>query len=63
MGSNAFLSSFGMKPGDFDRTEGSVESDDGFVYEAWAPSSWWPENGWGFKESEEGTTMILFFCI
>lgn len=24
-----------MKPGDFDRTEGPIESDDGFVYEAW----------------------------
>ena len=35
MDSNAFLLSFGMKPGDFDRTEGPVESDDGFVYEAW----------------------------
>ena len=35
MDSNAFLLSFGMKPGDFDRTEGPIESDDGFVYEAW----------------------------
>lgn len=35
MDSNAFLLSFGMKPGDFDRAEGPIESDDGFVYEAW----------------------------
>ena len=35
MDSNAFLLSFGMKPGDFDRTEGPIESDDGFIYEAW----------------------------
>ena len=35
MDSNAFLLSFGMKPGYFDRTEGPIESDDGFVYEAW----------------------------
>lgn len=35
MDSNAFLLSFGMKPEDFDRTEGPIESDDGFVYEAW----------------------------
>lgn len=34
MGSKAFLPSFGMKPGDFDTTEGPIESDDGFVYEA-----------------------------
>ena len=35
MDSNAFLLSFGMSPEDFDRTEGPIESDDGFVYEAW----------------------------
>lgn len=35
MDSNAFLLSFGMKPGDFERTEGPIESDEGFVYEAW----------------------------
>jgi len=29
------LLSFGMKPGDFERTEGPIESDEGFVYEGW----------------------------
>ena len=33
MDSNAFLLSFGMKPEDFERTEGPIESDEGFVYE------------------------------
>jgi len=35
MDSNAFLLSFGMKPEDFERTEGPIESDEGFVYEGW----------------------------
>ena len=35
MDSNAFLLSFGMKPEDFDRTEGPIQSDEGFVYEGW----------------------------
>ena len=35
MDSNAFLLAFGMKPEDFERTEGPIESDEGFVYEAW----------------------------
>lgn len=35
MDSNAFLLSFGMKPEDFERTEGPIASDEGFVYEAW----------------------------
>ena len=35
MDSNAFLLSFGMRPGDFERTEGPIESEEGFVYEAW----------------------------
>ena len=39
MDSNAFLLSFGMKPGDFDCAEGPIESADGFVYRAWAASS------------------------
>ena len=33
MDSNAFLLSFGMKPEDFERTEGPIQSDEGFVYE------------------------------
>ena len=39
MDSNAFLLSFGMKPGDFDRDEGPIESDDGFFHEAWGPGN------------------------
>ncbi len=35
MDSNAFLLSFGMKPEDFERTEGPIQSDEGFVYEGW----------------------------
>ena len=35
MDSNSFLLAFGMKPEDFERTEGPIESDEGFVYEAW----------------------------
>ena len=35
MDSNAFLLSFGMKPEDFKRTEGPIQSDEGFVYEGW----------------------------
>ena len=35
MDSNSFLLSFGMKPEDFERTEGPIQSDEGFVYEAW----------------------------
>lgn len=35
MNSNSFLLSFGMKPEDFERTEGPIQSDEGFVYEAW----------------------------
>lgn len=35
MDSNSFLLSFGMKPEDFERTEGPITSDEGFVYEAW----------------------------
>ena len=35
MDSNAFLLSFGMKPEDFERTEGPIEAEDGFLYEAW----------------------------
>lgn len=33
MDSSAFFS-LGMKPGDFDRAEGPIGSDDGFVHEA-----------------------------
>ena len=39
MDSNAFLLSFGMKPGAFDRGEGLIESDDGFFHEAWGPGN------------------------
>lgn len=35
MNSNSFLLAFGMIPEDFDRTDGPIESDEGFVYEAW----------------------------
>ena len=35
MYSNAFLLSFGMRPEDFERTKGPIESDEGFVYEGW----------------------------
>lgn len=35
MNSNSFLLSFGLKPEDFDRTEGPIESDEGFIYEGW----------------------------
>ena len=35
MDSNAFLLAFGMRPADFERTEGPIESDEGFVYEGW----------------------------
>lgn len=35
MHSNAFLLSFGLRPEDFSRTEGPIQSDDGFIYEAW----------------------------
>lgn len=35
MYSNAFLLSFGLRPEDFSRTEGPVQSDEGFLYEAW----------------------------
>ena len=35
MDSNSFLLAFGMKPEDFERTEGPIESDEGFIYEAW----------------------------
>ena len=31
MDSNAFSLSFGIKPEDFERTEGPIESDEGFV--------------------------------
>ena len=63
MDSNAFLLSFGMKPGDFDRAEGPLGSDDGFVHEAWAASSRWSENGWtgvSKKASKEIAKNILF---
>ena len=39
MDSNAFLLSFGMKPEDFERTEGPIQSDEGFVYEGWEAGS------------------------
>ena len=35
MGSDAFLLSFGMKPGDSDRSEGPKGTDDGLVHDAW----------------------------
>ncbi len=35
MNSNSFLLSFGLRPEDFDRTDGPITSDDGFVYEGW----------------------------
>lgn len=35
MHSNAFLLSFGLRPEDFSRTEGPIQSDEGFIYEAW----------------------------
>ena len=35
MYSNSFLLSFGLSPDDFSRTDGPIESDEGFVYEAW----------------------------
>ena len=35
MDSNSFLLSFGMKPEEFERTDGPILSDEGFVYEAW----------------------------
>ena len=35
MDSNSFLLSFGMKPEDFERADGPITSDEGFVYEAW----------------------------
>lgn len=34
MDSNSFLLSFGMRPEDFGRTDGPIESDEGFLYEA-----------------------------
>ncbi|HBE99037.1 MAG TPA: hypothetical protein DDW18_03275 [Firmicutes bacterium] len=33
--SNSFLLSFGLRPEDFGRTDGPIESDEGFIYEAW----------------------------
>ena len=61
---NAFLLSFGMKPGDFDRAEGPIE---------WTVDSSMRHGGivtvvrkWmdgGFKESEEGVAKILRSCI
>ena len=35
MDSSSFLLPFGMKPEDFERTEGPIQSDEEFVYEAW----------------------------
>lgn len=35
MDSNSFLLSFGMRTEDFGRTDGPIESDEGFLYEAW----------------------------
>ncbi|MCR5079184.1 MAG: transposase, partial [Bacilli bacterium] len=35
MNDNAFLMAFGMKPENFERTEGPLTSDDGIIYEGW----------------------------
>lgn len=49
MDSNSFLLSFGMKPEEFERTDGPILSDEGFVYEAWeaARGALCPECGSG----------------
>ena len=63
MDSNAFLLSFGMKPGDFDRAERPVESDDGFSMRHGRHRHGGPKmGGWSFKESEEGIAKTILFC-
>lgn len=44
MGFNAFFAFLWDEPGAFNRAEGPIESDGGFVYEAWEASSRWSEN-------------------